>query len=386
MPTELSEDDAIVALDDYTVDVGGELKVEVTGANRRRTVNPREVYSFERDLLDNLIESSMSGSVTGAAIPVKGKWIYGWLDEKGEDYINSIWKGYQYFLKYVEAETAKIGNIGKHSRSPGSYDTMYRYILVLEDLGLLERYRRENVAPSEYDFNVPEEFRTRTYVKLTAPLEGNEGLWNDPVGSRYVDGDEDTGKEPVFDNKPEAPSSTIDEFIESADKQEDVDIDEQVSTGPYTFSRSEVRIDEFEDYQLIPVFVDNNFNEAVEEAFEQAAMIPPDLEPSDIELGRVSAVGPWGSGTASPEETQINLYIEIINASDSMNAGFIPGGINRTLPDMLNKSNIFEEAIPSYDIQSSYSTSYTNQLRSYIQRKDFDSEYYDITNDKVSSV
>jgi len=297
---------------------------------------------------------------------------------------------------------------------------MYRYLLVLEDLGLIERYRREDVSEEAYDFNVPEEFRTRTYIRLNANYQDNKSLWNDPVGSMYVNEDTqsvDTTGVPDIPEDPQEDDASVDELLEAIGEpdqepdgepeQQTEELDEPPSsldemleetgqpaddvpedpedlkpTPPYEFDSTEVSITDFEDFMLIPPFVNNHIQDAIQEAFSEAPMTPEDLEPSDLELGRVAVVGPWGSGQAIPGEITLNLFIGIDNTSDSMNAGFIPAGVNRILPRIMMENDIFGDVFPSYTINSAYSNVFRNQLKSYINTEQQANQYYDYsTND-----
>ena len=432
MPIELEESDVRATLSGSAVYTDDGVRVEVDIGGGGRTVELRPIYSFERDLVDEIIDLTLDGEVAGNAIPVKGKWIHGWLEEKGEDYINSIWKGYQLFLKYVEAETSKIENISTFSKPPGTYDTMYRYLLVLEDLELVERFRRESVDEDAYDFNVPEEFRTRTYVRATASYEGNESKWHNPVNVLYGGGSvEITGgtpsaeSEPSQDDIPDEPpetelvdvedddSTTAADFIVD-DTDGEVDSSDTTSTAtdftvddtsdgeptegvdsasdisvskPYDLPDNNVNITEFEDINLIPAFVQTYFDEAVEEAFEEAAIIGADVEPSDIELGRIAVTGPWANNQGTPGETPLTIFIGIENNSQGMNPGFLTGSVNVALSDKLTQNNIFgEDVFPSFNVDSSYSNSFRSQLRRHVNRESTGSQYYDYYNNEIKEV
>jgi len=208
----LSADAAANVLRSYTTLVNEEEKVTVEIDGRVRTVDTRPIYSFEREILDDVIQVSIDGFLTGAAIPVKGRWVHGWLARKGDegDYINNVWHGYQYFLRYLQAETEDIQNMGTFNKSPGTYDSMYRTILMLEDLNLLLRFKEVNVELDEYDFFVPENIRKRTYIKVRKSYEGNEDLWNNPIEALY-------GDDPV---------EIADEDIEEDDEIDEDELDE----------------------------------------------------------------------------------------------------------------------------------------------------------------
>jgi len=408
---ELSEDDVLIALENYVVEgkSGPEIEVDVDGG--LHTLTPRPIYEFERDILDDVIGSTIAGNVSGAAVPIKGRWVHGWLNAKFDDYINNIWHGYQFFVKYVEAETEKIENISSQSRNPGTYDSMYRYIRVLEDIGLVERYKREEVPEENYDFNVPEEFRTRTFVRLDASYEGNEKLWNDPIGSLYVDGDVEKQEDESEDEESPTMGDIIDEadtteggssterstdsptmgdiIEETESDSEDSETEEQERPTPqstYDLPDEEVSITDFPDLDQIPLFLELHFQEAVENAFEQAAIQPDDLNPSDLELGRIAIVGPWGSGDAIPGQSPLDIYIGIVNTTTNMSPGFIPPGINRELSEKLNRNNIFQSVFPEYNIISTFKPSFRNQLKRYVNIEQEYSKYYDYSTGEVKEV
>jgi len=408
---ELSEDDVLIALENYVVEgkSGPEIEVDVDGG--LHTLTPRPIYEFERDILDDVIGSTIAGNVSGAAVPIKGRWVHGWLNAKFDDYINNIWHGYQFFVKYVEAETEKIENISSQSRNPGTYDSMYRYIRVLEDIGLVERYKREEVPEENYDFNVPEEFRTRTFVRLDASYEGNEKLWNDPIGSLYVDGDVEKQEDESEDEESPTMGDIIDEadtteggssterstdsptmgdiIEETESDSEDSETEEQERPTPqstYDLPDEEVSITDFPDLDQIPLFLELHFQEAVENAFEQAAIQPDDLNPSDLELGRIAIVGPWGSGDAIPGQSPLDIYIGIVNTTTNMSPGFIPPGINRELSEKLNRNNIFQSVFPEYNIISTFKPSFRNQLKRHVNIEQEYSKYYDYSTGEVKEV
>ena len=384
---ELSEDDVMVTLSEFVVTSGGERRIEVDIDGKLHSLEPRPIYEFERDLVDNIIEASIDSSVSGNAVPIKGRWIHGWLNAKGEDYINNTWHGYQYFLKYLEAITGNVENISQYNRSPGTYDSMYRYLLVLEDIGLVERYRREEVSEDEYDFNVPEEFRTRTFLRLTGSYEGNERLWNNPIGSVYGQDEEpevdDEPQEAQTEPEPEessVPDTGLGQFTGRTDETEEVE-----SSGSYNLPAEDASITEFEDIDQIPVFIQNNFREALENAYEKSPVQIIGAGPEDIELGRVSITGPWAAGNAVPGETPLDLFIELTNDSQEMNPGFLTGSIAITLPEILQSDNPFESVFSSYDTQASYSSSYKSQLKRVVTRGEED-VYYSYDSQSIEEV
>lgn len=508
-PQELSAQGSLEVLSDFTSAVSDELRVEVEINGRKRTLPPRPIYSFERDILDSLIDNSVGSDSRGAYLPIKGRWIHGWLTEMDEDYINNIWHGYQYFLRYIEAESSKIDNVATYQRSPGTYDSTYRYILALEDLNLLDRYRREEVPADEYDFNVPDEFRIRTYVRVTSSYTNNKPEWDNPMGSLYdtsepdVDSDADSdAEEPDSDDKgidisidgPTIDSTTIldeseeraivylniiqnvnqtdiadaynisqstvskvvgtykdldedskneleriilntyrgvetQELLENIDaeggssqdqsdsvniggnqfdvepvtdntdsnvnddeskdgKEEDEQVDQNseqdnnnsIPEPEYDFSSNEVSISEFDDADLIPKFVDKYFTESVEQSIDEAPVPVENIQTSDFEVGRIATVGPWATGSATPKETQLDIFIGITSSKTS--PAFIPPGVSRNLETKLNSNNVFVNAFPEYNINVAYSSAFIQQLKDYVLKRQDEPRYYDYREEK----
>lgn len=245
----LSAETAANILRDYTALVDEQTKVKVEIDGRVRTVDTRPIYSFEQDILEDVIDTSITGFLTGASIPVKGRWIHGWLQVQGAsgrgqerdsefedpdgDYINNIWHNYQFFLRYLQAETEDIQNMGTFNKSPGTYDSMYRYILLLEDLDLVLRYKEISVDQDEYDSFVPENIRKRTFVRNLESYEEFNNLWDNPIEALY--GDEEIEEQP--DGQPD---NQIDEIIDGED--EILDDEDEGSEGP-----------EFDDAGLIKI-------------------------------------------------------------------------------------------------------------------------------------
>ncbi|EGQ44229.1 MAG: hypothetical protein J07AB43_02880 [Candidatus Nanosalina sp. J07AB43] len=411
---EFNEEDAIVQLSQFVVNSGEEQRIEVDIDGKRRTVDPRPIYSFERDLADDIIDSSLNSDIRGAAVPIKGRWIHGWLNQKGDDYINNTWHGYQYFLKYLESVTSDFENVSTYSRSPGTYDSMYRYLLVLEDLGLVERYRTEEVDADEYEFNVPEEFRTRTFLRITASYEGNENLWNNPIGIVYGPGDpdeasttesdEDTDDSVDDTDEPDDLPQTLDDVI-----PDDTDIDSTESSGGSSEmdefqgdidesgdvgsegdtgiqSQEKAGITDFNQFEDIPSAVNARFPDAVEQAFDRSPVPIDEPRPVDIEMGRVAVTGPWAASNATPGVTRLSLYIEIVNTSSSLNPGFLPGSIDEILSEMLTSDNPFPDTFPGYKIKSSYSSQYRAQLRRHVTRNESNNFLYSFDKEETEEL
>lgn len=442
MATELDEGDVETVFSKFITYERDEAKVEVEIDGGQRTVDVRPVYDFERDLVDDIIGETVNGELAGSAIPIKGRWIYGWLEEQGEDYINSIWKGYQFFLRYAEVVTSDVENMSTFQRPPGTYDSMYRYILMLEDLELLDRFKNVEVDEDVYDFNVPVEFRNRTYVRNTANYEDNKFAWNNPIEALYnyespvessgediteetpeTDTDDDMSTEELLDIIDESESEDgADEYIidddtdtadidatdtdtetgsasdfivddeqgetdDSTETTEDITIMDLDVSEVYNLPEEDTSITDFEDKDLIPKFIQTQFSDAVEEAFDQASIVGQDIEPSDITLGRVAVTGPWANDNATPGQTPLTVFIEINNESSGMNVGFLPGSVNRILSEKLNQYNVFgQDVFPSYKVDSAYSESYRSQLKRHVQTDQVGMEYYDYSSGELKEV
>jgi hypothetical protein len=170
-------------------------KVVTEAGTAEQELDLRPIYSFEEDILDTLISARSGISLTSGRISIKGRWIHGWLDALGEDYISSVWRGYQFFTRYLQVKTTPIQNVATVNRNPGSYESTYRYILVLEDLELIERFATEQAPQSEYDNFVPPNIRQRTFIRNIESYEGNERFWDNPFKQAYPEVEQEKSNE-----------------------------------------------------------------------------------------------------------------------------------------------------------------------------------------------
>jgi hypothetical protein len=395
MPQELSEDDVLIRLDDFVVNVNGTPEVEVDVDGRQSTVDPRPVYDFERDILDDVIGSTVSGGNSGAAIPVKGRWIHGWLEENTDEYINGLWRNYQFFLKYLQAETSKIKNMSAFNKAPGTYESMYRYILVLEDLDLIDRYRREEVPESEYDMNVPEEFRTRTFVRLQASYEDNQQLWDNPIGVKYGDVDAEEAQqfeEFVQENEIDASDSDSGDTMSELDEdeiQEMLDAVESSETEdePIGEDEPEPEIDddvsEITDIGNLEALFD--YIKSIEdEVIEEAILEDPlnrDIDKSIISFERLAVLGKWANGEATIKEDRIFLFLSIKQNSETSSGlnkpTFLQTAVARITQKKLNEENPFDDIIPSYKVKTAYNSNFRSEINRVIKTaQDLGPQYY----------
>lgn len=417
MAQELSRDDVLIRLDEFIVEVNGNPEVEVDIGGGQRTVEPRPVYDFERSILDDVISSTVSGGASGAAIPVKGRWIHGWLKENTDEYINGLWVNYQFFLKYLEAETMKVENISAYNKSPGTYDSMYRYLLVLEDIGLIDRYRREEVQESEYDFNVPEEFRTRTFIRLKASYEDNKQLWNNPIGAEYGDveaqdveqfegfGDKtpEEIREDRDDEEDESERSTFDDLIDVDDEVEDVDklIDTGEQTDDDDAEEEEVdkddeieeqdqdvitdegaNITDLEDPTVIPKYLEEIENDVITESLDQDPL-NREFNESAVSFQRLAVLGKWANGTATPGEDQLFLFTSIKteeNLGEVNKPTFLQNAVARNIQNRLEDEDPFGDIFGSYKVKTVYNSNYKSEIKRIIKTSSLGQQYFDYTN------
>lgn len=372
------------ALDDFLVEVDDELRLEVDIDGKRHTVELRDVKEFERDLIDMLIEKPTDKSRRGANIPIKGPWISGWLQEKGEDYINNIWHNYQFFLKFLQGFTSNIGGVSTFNRSPGTYNSLYRYIIFLEQADLLERHKRVSVPLSEYDMFVPEEMRTRTFVRVKEPYDLDESpdevneAWENPIKEVYGDDRERVVKIPeeereieevepeeVEPEEEEMPSidEILGEEIEEEEAEEEIEPEpepepepeetvEERSLEELGFETDQEDISEFTQQQALVNFIDAMFSRALEQTFEDptapSILEEIDVDISDFSPGDIGVYGPWEEGSARPGQTTLDFVMEIDSELDT-NFPFIGSDVTSNMRGLLNENNPADIAFPEYN-------------------------------------
>ena len=397
MAQELSKDDVLIRLDDFVVNVNGTPEVEVDVDGRQSTVEPRPVYDFERDILDDVIGSTISGGNSGAAIPVKGRWIHGWLRENTDEYINGLWRNYQFFLKYLQAETTKIENMSAFNKAPGTYESMYRYILVLEDIGLVDRYRREEVPESEYDFNVPEEFRRRTFVRLKASYDDNKQLWNNPIGSEYGDveaedvdqfmtfSDESDEEEVTDEEDGDELEEVIDE-IESDDESTSVDVED--IHGDIS-AEENIKITDLDDIKLLPPYLNGIEEEIIKESLEDDPL-NRDFDASSVEFKRIAVIGKWANDGGTKGEDELFLFTSIKEKEDGLGdinkPKFLPPSISNNIAKKLNEEQPFDGLFAGYEVETVYNSEFKSELKRLIRTEQLGTKYYSFKSDEIIDI
>lgn len=410
-------DEALTQLEavfnDFIVDTAEGRRLEVDVDGRRHTVPLREPHPFEIDLVDDLIEPQTDTSVSGNAQPVKGQWIHGWLTVNEDDFINNIFKNYQFFLKYLEARTSVIQNISTYQRSPGTYDSMYRYLLLLEELGLVERYRQEEVPEEEYDFPVPDEFRTRTYLRKTADYEDRRDSWDNPYEALYPGGSkQDTDDEEESDTDEddemtsievepgepdEEPPSGLEGFIEPGEggptdiEPEEREEDEPSGLDEMTETDVELPDDDasmadFPQRQSLLVFIREHIDEAIAVAMDNAPVPMNNLTSQDFGLGRVGVFAAWAEGEATPGETELSMVIGVDDSQASNSPGFIPAGVQTEMQNILNEQNPYPEVFPSYTVVGVYDSAFKRKIDEVVRQTQSENVYYNLTSDELESL
>lgn len=377
-------------VDPFITTQDGEIRVKVDVGGRQNTVKAREALDFEYELVDELVETKTDKFRRGGNIPIKGPWISGWLQNHGPDYIAGIFKNYQFFLKFVEGRTQRMENRSTVERAPGTYDSMYTYILLLEDLDLVERFKREEIPENEFDHPIPEEFQDRTFVRVTTPFSEAEEDWSNPYRALYPDNYEDEedvdemeGPEPEADID-EDEERNIDEDEEEGGEEDDIEDVEEDDTDD-----EEEDVD-FEDVETIADFqnpkalleiIDERFKDSLQEAIDD----PPipgagdDFNSDQFERGRVGVYGVWAEGDATPGETQLNMVIEMINQTAPRNAGFIAAGTQTELERSLNLNNEIPDLFPSYDVTVTFSGGFEDNVENRVERSQDEQIYYEVT-------
>lgn len=389
------------AFDDYIELIQGKSKVVVRTGGRKRVVEPRDARPFEDDLLERATKPAQLRQGRGASIPLKGKWIHGWLESEEEDYINSIYKNWLFFVTYLEARTRQFINVETYKRSPGSYESMYRYILILEELGLVDRFKQETVSQDEYNHFVPDNMRTRTFVEITESYEDNPDAWDFPHNMLYPDGerseehvDTDVVEEPEPDVDDEEPTPSLDDYDdrdeddvertgvdvtpmdETLGEREDVDPDaiEHDVDSP----DEPTHITDFPDLDQLEETIEAYFIQTLDESFEESPMFTDDLDRDNFKLYRIALFGDWIIGEGTPGESELGIYVGIDGNDADRRPGFIPSGLGMDMGANMEDDEVFSDWFSEYNTQSAYSSAFTDQLRDIIEVVQDQMVYYDL--------
>lgn len=400
------------ALEDFVVDIDGRQKLSVRIAGRRHTVELREPLPFEDDIIGDVTAPGRNTGVRGAAIPMKGRWISGWiLSQDNADYINNIFRNWLFFIRYLEGRTARIENIDTFQRAPGTYDSMYRYILVLEDLGLIERFRSEEVPATEYDFPVPEEFRNRTFVRVNVPYREAMDDWDNPIEARYPGGElpeeevevevepaeviepEPEPEEPttpaeieIEPTEEEEPEEEEFEGLEAFTEPEEEPEEEEVEETELEVPEEEVSIDDFPLLDELEDVLEDTFILGVQQAFEESPLPTEDISPEDFGIARIGVFSSWAQGDAIAGMTPLEMVISIDATQAARQPGFVTGGTQNTMEDILDEDNPFMEWFPSYNITVVYNAVFRNTIDDAVRNTQTELRFYDLQNREFVSV
>ena len=328
------------ALEDFISTEDGE-PVMVVDQSGYRSIELRDPEPFEDDLLTEVTGPVDERGGIGASIPVKGKWIHGWLETRGEDYINNIYKNWLHFTAYVKARTRQFINTSEFNIRQGNYENMYRYILVLEDLNLVTRGRTEDVPLEEYDHFVPERMRTRRYVSIETPFEEAPGEWSSPHTALYgSETEEDTDDEVGIDITTEEESESQDgSSLDSFSPDEPQEPEQEPSSGSSgsidDFTPTEDNEVEFEDTSIddyprideMGQTVVDEFGSAVESALATSDVDYENIIATDFTLGQFVVVGVWATGEAESDTDSLDIVMSVDDSIASMNPGFLPGAV-----------------------------------------------------------
>lgn len=352
------------AMQEFIENRDGELKVVAKRVNYSY-IDLREPFEFEDDLIEDLVTNT--GDNFGASVPVKGKWVHGWLreQEEGEDYINSIYRNWLFFTTYVKARTKQFINTSEYSIRQGSYKSMHRYISMLEDLDLVQRTRLENVDPSDYDHFVPERMRNRRFVEITTPLEEDREKWTRPNASLYG---EDGGTEGQDGEQQDQPIPATDTPTPDEETQDSTD---NVSFQEYP------RLDEFEE-KIQSVFFD-----LTEEALSQTNL-DLDAAPSDFALDEFIVYGVWAAGEAEAGVDTLNCIISIDTSFAENKVGFLP----ETLASEFTRyiSTEFEDWFPVVSAVATYDDELDDTIDIVGESIEGDRDFYFLLEDRVRTL
>lgn len=366
------------ALADF-IDREGDTPKMIVDRTETRSVELRDPLEFEDELLTRITGPESLRGGTGASIPIKGRWIHGWLRNQGDDYINSIYKNWLHFTAYVKARTRQFINVSEYSIRQGSYHHMHRYIVILEKLGLVERTNMELVDPGEYDHYVPVEMRKRRFVTLKEPLEGNEDIWDRPHKTLYGGETDEIEEEEPEEEEPEPVNVPI-ETGPSGDSLDGFIPDEP--EPPSISGDSEVPIANIDDFEKLQVFIENSFDFIAEEAVNETS-IPVDIEPEDFKLDRVGVIGAWIEDDLNPGADEAEFVISVDGSKSSNKPGFYPLAIADEYTRVISEE--FADVFESVVCIGTYSNIFGQTIRSSTSG-DQRGTYYDLLNEQLVDV
>jgi len=381
-------------------EIGGEQKVIVDRSGASSTVDARNPFRFEVEILRDLVgvgsitrgirESPSGTQRRGRSIPLKGRWIQGYLSSQGPDYINNIYKNWLFFTQYLTAFTAQTGTVSEFNRNPGDYDNMFTYIIVLENLELVKRTVLKEVPQSEYDHPVPQQFRKRRFVEVLEDYEGKEELWDNPFRASYPDQFDDfvdpEDARPDEQTEETHPQPVEPEEVEDPEEAEQPDEDrQQDALGGVTQEPpgDSILIDIFPEIEELEAILDNNSDRLIKVAVDEAPPTPKEPEPDGIELARISVLGPWASSGATPGEDALFLFLELEVTSGPRPPQAVVSGFQAEMEDFLRNSDPYPEWFSDpqaggYIVRAETDENYLGRMAFVMDNAGFDERYFDM--------
>jgi len=327
-------------------------------------IEVRDPLPFEDDLLSTLVTSQNESF--GASVPIKGKWIHGWLDSKDEDYINNIYRNWLHFTEYVAARTEQFMNTTQYNVREGSYKSMHRYIVMLEDLGLVERTELVDVPESEYDQFVPDGIRKRRFVEITTPISEAPEEWARPNAALYgEDGEneEGDGEQPT---------------------EGDSDTDTQTSGDEDVVASDSAAILEYNRLDDMRQQIRSNFFPFVEQIFENTdASLVEDAAPSDYALDQFIVYGIWVTEEATRREDELKALVSIDKSLADEPVGFLPASVAQLYQTFIRTE--FSDWFTEFDVTGTYADRKFTKLDNIMLDQDVDNVdvRYDLLNDEI---
>jgi len=283
----------------------------------------------------------------------------------------------------LEARTDVIQNISTYKRSPGTYDSMHRYILVLEDADLVDRYKNVKVPKDEYDMPVPQRFRRRTFVRITddGSYSDNKDAWDNPYGAVY----DDSGS-PVEPEEEEPLSEFEDIEIDDGTPDDDEGEDDTGDSGGRDLGgfTEDVELSapaSFTDFPNKSDLLDHirsKFNTALEQTLDQSPGPQDVVEFNDFGFGTAAIVGQWAEGNATPGSTDLTLIISIDNTDAELSPTFITTGMPRVLERELSQDNPYPDTFPGYRVFTPYNSEFLSTVRTFVDQEQSEDIYYDL--------
>lgn len=362
MPPDIADDPAFEDVIELGED--GEFKMLVN-EEKVSEVDLRDPLEFEDELLDGLVTDDLGGSF-GAGVPLKGFWIHGWLEEKGEDYINNMYRNWLFFAQYISQRTDQFINTSEYNIRKGSYKSMHRYIVILEDLGLVERTRIVDINQSEYDQFVPGPIRRRRFVEITTPIEDAPEEWAGPTSALYGEPDKDEQKD------------------DEQSTDTDSDTDTQTSDEPNVIASDSAAITEYQRLDELRNEIEDKFFDFVEQIFKKTdADLVEGAVPSDFALEKFIVYGEWVTEEATFED-ELNALVSIDQSLAERKVGFLPDSLATLYATYIEREFAFKQV----NITGGYADRQFTRLDKTMEDQDIEnrSVRYDLLDDSIEVI